>query len=551
MFSAKVFSQTKFIFLLLPILFGACECQNASLTIPLNKTISWADKELYGGFVTLNATSTLQVNLVNENKDVSYIIFQVHSHLYNVTLYNNSVSHGSTVVGTNIGLYSAVKPAPDVFYIYNQNTLNLKLYISIHGYDSKDPIPGGCNMEFPTSISPYLRTTVNKDFILIDAAAAKDSTDKKCTLFDGATVVFYKMFILDGYFDTDTYFKGLKSMLTLGSIVEYGEFVPENGEHMRRRLAAYPATGAVYVAIAYSASNKSAYSVYVPDTTYGCDPLEGGDCDILDDTVSRLLCAALFFVGLFVCYLGHHFFKTEMFLVGLMSGVLVTYIAISLIAVIDRPPLLGASMLSGVCFGAIWLLFWWFYGIPIFAVLLSTLNVGFLFAAIIYHGLPGGLIALQVDFNFWTLFILITILTSLMLVSMTFLSNILCCVILGSYAAVFSVDYSVGSYLKYIIINTVRRAVVPKFNKAILSPPFGWRDVLVSLLWVTLALTGFLVQHYHNRGRPPFPPPPRSVRPTMPGLTYGTIGSRTPRRGDGPTSPQNRTANNETAPLLA
>lgn len=57
----------------------------------------------------------------------------------------------------------------------------------------------------------------------------------------------------------------------------------------------------------------------------------------LDDVFSQLLCASLLFFGIFVCYFGHRFFKTEMFLIGLVSGVIITYILISLIAELERP----------------------------------------------------------------------------------------------------------------------------------------------------------------------------------------------------------------------
>lgn len=76
------------------------------------------------------------------------------------------------------------------------------------------------------------------------------------------------------------------------------------------------------------------------------------------------------------------------------------------------------------------------------------------------------------DFNFWTPFVLIMLLTALAVVSVTYAANILCCAILGAYATVLSIDYYLGSNLKFIIINTIRRAVVPNFNKATLSPPF-------------------------------------------------------------------------------
>lgn len=105
-----------------------------SITLPLNKTTTLGNKELYNGFTNLNSSSTLQIDFENVNKNVSFIIFQVHSHLYNITLYNNTLIRGSYVSGTNVGLYSSIKPKLDTFFIYNPNAVNLKLYISVHGY---------------------------------------------------------------------------------------------------------------------------------------------------------------------------------------------------------------------------------------------------------------------------------------------------------------------------------------------------------------------------------------------------------------------------------
>ncbi|CAK1589072.1 unnamed protein product [Parnassius mnemosyne] len=502
------------------------QTENVTITIPLNKTTDLLNKELYGEYVNLNASSTLQVGFTDVSKSLAFIIFQVHSHLYNITLYNNTLTRSSSVYGTNIGIYSAVQSTLDKFFIYNQNMVNLKLFISIHGYGDKDPIPGGCNMEFQPPISPSMHMSYNNDYVLIEAASARDSADLACTSINDVIVVFYLMYLPERSFDSDTYFEGIQNMMSLDNISENGEIIPQTSWRMRRMLSAYPGTGAIYVAVAYNALNHSAYSVYVPTYTYACSPLDESGCELLDDVLSQFLCASLLFFGLFICYFGHRFFKTEMFLIGSITGVVITYILISLISELDRPALLGAAILSGLCFGAIWLLFWWFYGIPVFTVLLSTLNLGFLFAALLYFGMPGGLSALQTDFNFWTLFILIMSLTSLILLSMTFLSNILCCAILGAYATVYPIDYYIGSNLKYIIINTIRRAVVPKFNNAVLLPPFEWMDVIMTVTWLGLAISGFLFQHYQNRGRPPFPPPPRSVRPSMPDITYGTTGQR-------------------------
>lgn len=105
-----------------------------SLILPLNATTSLNNKELYNGFVNLNSSSTLQVDFTSINKNISFIIFQVHSHLYNVTLYNNTLIRGSYASGTNLGLYSGTKPKIDTFYVNNPNAVNLKLLVSVHGY---------------------------------------------------------------------------------------------------------------------------------------------------------------------------------------------------------------------------------------------------------------------------------------------------------------------------------------------------------------------------------------------------------------------------------
>ncbi|VVD02000.1 unnamed protein product [Leptidea sinapis] len=505
------------------------QTQNAILTVYLNKSTTWENKELYSGFTKLNNNSTLEVDCVNLNSNISYVIFQAHSHLYNITLYNNTYVYGSYVKGTNVGLYSSIKPTIDTFFVMNSNAIDLDVYISIHGYSAKDPTPGGCNAEFSVPISPFLQTKYNKDYVLVDAAFPQDILDKNCNSLERVRVAFYQMYIYERNFSKEAYFDGIQKMMTMEYISDNGVFIPDNGLNMRRMLSAYPGTGSIYVAVAFSVANKSAYSVYVPTVSYACSPLEENGCVIFDDALSQLLCASLLFIGTFICYFGHRFFKTEMFLVGLASGGIVTFILISLIADLNRPALLGASLLCGICFGSMWLLFYWLYGIPLVSVFLATLNVGFLFSALIYHGLPGGHRALEDDANFWTLFIVLMLLTSLVLVSMTFVSNILCCSLLGAYAAVYPIDYYLGSNLKYIIINTVRRAVVPNFNHAVLSPPFEWRDSLVTLLCVGLAISGFLVQHYQNYGRPPFPPPPRSVRP-VPVTIYGATVPSTERR---------------------
>lgn len=526
--------------------------QDANITIPLNATLTYDNKELYGAFVTLNGDSHVQVNFSDINKSLNFIVFQAHSHLLNISLYTNDTSGEQGVFGTNLGLVSFVKTVK-TFHVVNPNkNLTARVFISVHGYEEFDPIPGGCNMEFPVPISPFIRTFTYPDYIFIDAAPP--AMDPDCIVPLVNSMEFYMMYLPDLNFYADTYFDGIRKMMTLKNIRKYGKLLPTSSwPETRRMLSTYPGTGAVYAVVATRVlKNETRYSVYVPNHSYGCaDVIEDG-CDMIDDWLSQIMCATLLFVGLFVCFFGHRFFKTEMFLAGFFSGVIITYILIALIAAIDKPALLGAAALSGVFFGAIWWLFWWLYGIPVLAVLLPSLNLGFLLAAIFYYRLPGHQIYLEMDFNFWSIFVLVVMLTALAVVSVSYAANILCCAILGAYAAVLSIDYYLGSHMKFILINVFRRAVVPNFNKAILAAPspFEWRDFTVTLIWVILATLGFTFQHWYNRGRPPFPPPPRIVRPSMEPTMYGAVEYFMRRERATPTTPARRLQNERTA-LLA
>uniref|UniRef100_A0A2A4J1C3 TM7S3/TM198-like domain-containing protein n=1 Tax=Heliothis virescens TaxID=7102 RepID=A0A2A4J1C3_HELVI len=473
-------------------------CQDVNMTIPLNATLTYDNKEIYGAFITLNGESHVQVNFSDIDKSLNFIVFQVHSHLLNISLNATVKEENKGMFGTNLGLVSFIDSL-STFHIVNANkNVTARVFISVHGYEKDDPIPGGCNMEFPIPISPYIIANTYPDYIFVDAAPP--STDKTCDVPLINSMAFYMMYLPDLNFYADVYFDGIRKMMTLKNIQKYGKLLPMSSwPETRRMLSAYPGTGAVYAVVATRVmQNETRYSVYVPSYSYGCTDVVEDGCEMI--------------------------------------------------------ALLGAAALSGVFFGAIWWLFWWLYGIPVLAVLLPSLNLGFMLAAIFYYRLPGHQIYLEMDFNFWSIFVLVVMLTALAVVSVSYAANILCCAVLGAYAAVLSIDYYLGSHMKFILINVFRRAVVPHFNKAILAAPspFEWRDFTVTLIWVILATLGFIFQHWYNRGRPPFPPPPRIVRPSMAEPTmYGAVEYFMRRERAPPPLPTVRRVQDERTALLA
>lgn len=80
-------------------------------------------------------------------------------------------------------------------------------------------------MEFDLPISPYIRTTYNKDYVYTDIATAKAVNDPKCLKLNSVYNTFYMMYLPEMNFDADTYFDGITSMMNKTSILANSKFV--------------------------------------------------------------------------------------------------------------------------------------------------------------------------------------------------------------------------------------------------------------------------------------------------------------------------------------
>ncbi|GLV37223.1 hypothetical protein CBL_01947 [Carabus blaptoides fortunei] len=429
-----------------------------------------------------------------------------------IVLSNNINFMPSTYVnGTNIGLVQIITGANNYqFFVKNKNIQsNNTVLIAIVPYGAA-PIPGGCNMEFPTEIAPYQKLTYSDAVITVDAQPASIN-GHRCE----QQIVqheMYHMYLPESDFTPEVYFSGIKNMLTVTDISYYGTQASRPGNGFLRRLySAYKGTGSVYVIIANIMGQTSAY---VPIVSYACDPLNLAEsCDGPTTIVSKVLCGVLVFLGIFTCYFGHRFFKTEMFLVGFLVGGLVTFLILSMFAKLSLRDITIISLVIGCIFGLIWLAFWWYYGIPVLSTLLSLIVLGFLFASIIFYAGLGDITIVRNNITYWGFFTSIVLLTITVLTGFMHKANILACATVGSYAFIIPIDHYYGTNMKYIFINTVRRATVENFEAAIIDPPYQFKDLLLTLLWLTLAISGVVHQWRQQRGRPPFPPASARAQP--------------------------------------
>ncbi|KAF5302339.1 hypothetical protein FQA39_LY10378 [Lamprigera yunnana] len=366
-----------------------------------------------------------------------------------------------------------------------------------------DPIPGGCNMVYSTRHAPYQIVTWDENMIKIDATPALASS---CDVPSLPRLDMYHMYIDEETLDKYMYFNGIQNFLTVDNIKTYGRKVSDSVKHLplRRYYSAYRGTGSVFGIIA---TDGNASTAYVPAVTYACDITNWNESCLGPVSIPwKLLCAVILFMGIFIGYFGHRFFRTELFLFGFIFGSFVFYIASNLTIYVDVEQTLGYSIIFGCLYGICWFLLWWRYGIPILSVSLPMIIVGYILACIVFHTGLADFYIFRSDLNYYgVLFCIITVVTMCLLMFAEF-ANILACSIIGATAVIIAIDHYAGAAIHYIILNNIRRAIVPSFNLAILDPPFQFKDIILSVAWVGLVLFGVILQRIQQRGKPPFPP---------------------------------------------
>lgn len=117
----------------------------------------------------------------------------------------------------------------------------------------------------------------------------------------------------------------------------------------------------------------------------------------------KILCAIILFMGLFTCYFGHRFFKTQMFIFGFVFGGFISYVSASiadtlsvggrfLVSYFNESyyvmfflESLGISLIFGFIYGAVWIVFWWRFGSPILSVFLPVAFIGYIVSCIVFY----------------------------------------------------------------------------------------------------------------------------------------------------------------------
>ncbi|KAK0092508.1 hypothetical protein PV326_001261 [Microctonus aethiopoides] len=493
-----IFYDILFIFLYNVSVRGNSISQEHEIVISLaNYDNSLKNGQAFYNYSLLNNSSKTFIDITNVPSEVSFIIIQIHAQESNVTLIINGTKT-SKISGYNVGLQINSSEVSDTkISIENDNYRNVSVLVAAVAYTSNAPIPGGCNMEFETEIAPFQKLNQTDAIVRVDAQPASEpeindkqnSCDKNLIKYQS-----YRLYISTGDFTDETYFSSISKFLTVDGIINNGEISPDiSTSSLSRIYSAYPGTGSVYAIIA-TFDNYSA--AYVPQFSYACGPVSNSDtCYLLKTSMSKFLCAAVFFIGVFFIFIGYRYLILEIILLGSITGGILGYIILNIIGMPSQTWQISATIIIGLVVG-IFCSYFYYAKRPCVSILQASFSLGALIANnSTYHN----------NAAFWAIYVAICLVVTTTLCTCQMSSIMICYSILGAYAIILPFDYWLGANLKYIIINTIRRVSVTGFDSAIIEPPIQTTDIVLSVFWIILAIFGFYMQCRGLQGRSPFP----------------------------------------------
>lgn len=451
--------------------------------------------------LTFAATSNYIINVTDITLDVSFLILQVHTYQYNVTLsydkqYLGEAFNTSSLFGSNIGLFVKPKtPGPTQVYLENDNVSPVEALLAVVPYTKYAPIPGGCNMEFNIEVAPYQKLLVNDAIVTVDLQPASvvptnNESERSCgkyTIRQDA----YRVYLAEQDYSSESYFNAIASMLTTEDIMQNGQKIPPptTASPLRRIYSVYPGVGAVYAAVANYEGHTAAY---VPVFTYGCNyAVYPEDCQVLSSETSKVLCGLVFVLGFLCIFFGHHCEFFEILVIKSIFSTIIGYIIAKTIGSFDFSTNVSIGLgIAVLLVLALYIL----TAITVidFGLLISQFTFGCICSAIHFY-ITG---TVENNWVYWSIYLGI-VLISLIIGAMPCI-YVVTNAILSASLIILPIDYMAGSSLKYIIVNVIRRITAPQFNYAIISPPFQVKEISLTVFWILLAIYRIVNQFCSN-----------------------------------------------------
>ncbi|NXU59022.1 TM7S3 protein, partial [Turnix velox] len=474
--------------------------------------------------VLLNRTNVVEAVIRNIARNVTVVIFQVHAQQSNVVIsFDKNLSINSSGSGVDKGLVSILRPQQTVctWYLQSLNASQvLSTAISIP-YTEKDPIPGGCNLEFDLEVDPniYLDYTLVDTHIKFAPANLGYSRGTNPPSCDSGTDQNSRWRL---HYDVYQYFlpeNDLTEMVLMSHIRKMSEVqsIKANGIKMLTLttddktnvyFSSLPGQGVIYNVIVWDPLwNTSA--AYVPVHTYACSFADLVDnCSSLSKLSTKVFFTGLAFLGLFTCFFGHRFWKTDLFFIGFIFAGFFFFVFVTRVTSLAYDVRLILTAVAGIIGGLFLVASWWRFGSVLLCMFIIGLVLGFLFSSVVFFTPLGDYRVFRDDVVFWVTFSSVALMIPVLFVGCPRILNILASGIVGSYAVILAIACYVYTSLAYITLNVLRRVLNDYFSRAYTNVPFQTNDFIVLSVWTMLAVSGVTVQLRRERSEVPFPPHP-------------------------------------------
>uniref|UniRef100_UPI00398E50CC transmembrane 7 superfamily member 3 n=1 Tax=Pristiophorus japonicus TaxID=55135 RepID=UPI00398E50CC len=463
--------------------------------------------------------------LWNIPRNVTFIIIQVHTQYVNTTLsFNKIPTRLMSMTGQDPGLLLRLKPEENSLMWHLRSLAGDASATSvILPYNERDPVPGGCNLQsdLPVDVSLYLQYNMYEatiSFAPANVGYARGAVPPACDIGEGSGERWRLRYHIYQYFlpETDLTVKvlltALQKMADVKQVEANGVKLFSLGAQDKPSVSvsSIPGQGVIYnVIVTDPALNTSA--AYSPVHTYGCNFTATLDNCYMGRRIStRIFFASAGLVGLFICFFGHRYLKTELFFMGFtFMGFLFFVLIIRTVTMeLDYEVVLSLVAVAGFAGGGLLVTCWWRLGSVAFCMLVVGLVLGFLLSSLVFFTPLGNLSAFHDDVVFWVVFTSVALLVPLVFFSCPRALNITSCGFVGSYAVILAIHNFVYTSLAYITLNILKRALNDSFNTAYTNVPFQMNDYVLITVWVVLLVCGMVVQFHREKGQPIFPSSP-------------------------------------------
>ncbi|XP_075838389.1 transmembrane 7 superfamily member 3 [Microtus pennsylvanicus] len=458
------------------------------------------------------------------SSNVTFLLFQIHSQYQNTTVsFTKTLLPGTSGTGSDRGLVFMLRPEQTMctWYLETKEAKPVQNMAIPLSYSERDPIPGGCNLEFDLDIDPNIYLDYNSfettiKFAPANLGYARGTEPPPCDVSTGQESRWrlqyevYQYFLPEGDLTEASLLRHLQRMAQVpqvkASAVKVVTLTADDKTTVS--FSSLPGQGVIYNVIVWDPF-LNASAAYVPVHTYACS-LESGDgsCVSPGRTSTKVFSTVFALLGLFVCFFGHRFWKTELFFVGFIFVGFFFYIVITRLTSLKYDVRLVLTAVAGSIGGILLVASWWRFGTLMLCLLCVGLVLGFLGSSGIFFTPLGNLNVFRDDGVFWVTFSCVALLIPVLFLGCLRILNILACGVLGSYSVVLAVDSYAFTSLSYITLNVLRRALNTAFRGALLRAPFQTNDFIVLAVWGMLAVSGITLQIRRERGQPPFPPHP-------------------------------------------